>query len=169
MVGGNEIGMDEKCVLLDTSFFIRLLNRNDSLHENALGFYRHFLEKEFRLKCSTVSVAEYCVKGAIDELPLRNLEVLPFNLNHAVKAGEFANRVFAKRDTLELGTRLIIPNDTKLFAQAHVDKEITSFATSDAECIKIYDFLKEVVTLDFEIINIREPYNSVMGILPLEG
>lgn len=169
MVVGDEIGMDETCVLLDTSFFIRLLNRNDSLHENALGFYRHFLEKRFRLKCSTVSVAEYCVKGAIDELPLRNLEVLPFNLNHAVKAGEFANLVFAKRNTLDLGNRLIIPNDAKLFAQAHVDQEITAYATSDEESIKIYDFLKSSVTLDFDIINIREPYNSVLGILPFQG
>lgn len=164
----NEISMDEKCVLLDTSFFIRLLNANDILHKNVLEFYRHFLDGGDRLKCSTVSVAEYCVRGTIDELPLKNLEVLPFNLSHAVKSGEFANLVFAKKQTLNLGNRLIIPNDTKLFAQAHIDKEVTSFATSDEECIKIYDFLKETLSLDFEIINIREPYNTVVGVLPLQ-
>ncbi len=144
--------MQEQCVLLDTSFFIRLLNRNDSLHENALGFFRHFLDKGFRLKCSTVSVAEYCVKGSIDELPLRNLEILPFNLSHAIKAGEIANLVFAKRNTLDLENRLIIPNDTKLFAQAHNDHEVTSFATSDKESIKVFDFLKESISMDFEIL-----------------
>lgn len=158
--------MVETCVLLDTSFFIRLLNRNDPLHENVLGFYRHFLEKGFRLKCSTVSVAEYCVKGSIDELPLRNLEILPFNLDHAVKAGEFANLVFEKRNTLDLGNRLIVPNDTKLFSQAHSDREISAFATSDKESIKIFDFLKSAQTVDFEVINIREPYHAVLGILP---
>src|SRR5688572_20253873 len=123
--------MDNKCVLLDTSFCIRLLKENDPLHTNVLGFFRHFLDEEYRLKISTMSIAEYCVRGSIEELPLRNLEILPFNLNHAVTAGGFANLVFANRGTLQLANRLIIPNDTKLFAQAHVDKEITAFATSD--------------------------------------
>lgn len=159
--------MDDKCVLLDTSFCIRLLNATDPLHDNVLDFYRHFLEKGYRLKISTVSIAEYCVRGSIDQLPLRNLEVLPFNLDHAVRAGEFANLVFAGRGVLDLGNRLIIPNDSKLFAQAHVDHEITSFATSDEECVKIYEFLKRSRALDFEIMNIREPYTSVLGILPL--
>lgn len=29
--------MEQNCVLLDTSFFIRLLNEEDDLHENAMG------------------------------------------------------------------------------------------------------------------------------------
>lgn len=170
MVKANAVKvMDDKCVLLDTNFCVRLLKRSDPFHDNVLGFYRHFLEKEYRLKISTISVAEYCVKGAVDQLPLKNVEVLPFNLNHAVKAGEFANLVFAKKRALELGDRLIIPNDTKLFAQAHVEREITTFATSDEQSIKIYEFLQKSQSLDFEIINIQQPYNSVLGILPLEN
>ena len=161
--------MDDKCVLLDTSFCIRLLNGEDPLHENVLGYYRVFLQKEYRLKLSTVSVAEYCVRGSIEELPLKNLEILPFNLNHAVKAGEFAHLVFDKKKTLNLGNRLIIPNDTKLFAQAHVEKEITHFATSDEGCVKIHNSLNKTQTLDFDIINIREPYNSFLGTLPFES
>lgn len=46
-------------VLLDTSFFIRLLNDGDSLHKNALGYFKYFLEKEIVHKVSTISVAEY--------------------------------------------------------------------------------------------------------------
>ncbi len=162
------IGMDDKCVLLDTSFCIRLLNENDALHKNVLGFFRLFLEKEYRLKISTVSVAEYCVKGSVDELPLRNLEILPFNLNHAVQAGGFANLVFEKKEKLKLDNRLIIPNDTKLFAQAHVEKQITHFATSDEKCMKVYDFLKKSRTIDFEVINVREPHSLFLGTLPFE-
>ena len=157
--------MDDNCVLLDTSFHIRLLNDNDPLHSNVLGFYQYFLEKEVRLKCSTISIAEYCVRGKIEELPLKNLEIIPFNVTHAVKAGEFANIVFAHRNTLNLGNRLIIPNDNKLFAQAHTEKEITKFATSDVECIKIYELLKQNRTLDFEIINIRNSYTTELGTL----
>ncbi|MFZ1700089.1 MAG: hypothetical protein WBO10_09530 [Pyrinomonadaceae bacterium] len=159
--------MDEKCVLLDTSFFIRLLNGNDPLHENALGFYRHFLEKGFRLKCSTISVAEYCVKGKLDEMPLKTLEILPFNLDHSLAAAEFAQLAFAEKNSLDLGNRLIIPNDTKLFGQAHVQSEIRAFVTSDVGCIKVFEFLKQTMTLDFEIMNIREPFSSVLGVLPL--
>lgn len=55
-------------MLLDTSFFIRLLNENDNLHPKALGYFKYFLEKDIVLKCSTISIAEYCVRGSFDEL-----------------------------------------------------------------------------------------------------
>lgn len=35
--------MEQDCVLLDTSFFIRLLNEEDPLHNNALGVFQIFL------------------------------------------------------------------------------------------------------------------------------
>ena len=158
--------MEDKCVLLDTSFFIRLLNDQDPLHLNTRGFYRHLLQNGGRLKCSTISVAEYCVRGEIEELPLKDLQILPFNLLHAVKAGEFANAVFTQKNTLNLSGRSIIPNDSKLFAQASVEKDIDYFATSDTECVKIYDLLNEKFSLGFEIINIRESLSSFLRTLP---
>ena len=160
--------MDVKGVLLDTSFCIRLLNENDPLHTNVLGFYRHFLECEYRLKFSTISIAEYCVRGKLDEIPLRNLEVVPFNADHAVKAGGFAKIAFANKDILDLPNRLIIPNDNKLFAQAHTEAEISHFATSDVDCIKVYSLLKDNTNVDFEVMNIRESYSSVLGVLAFE-
>ncbi len=45
-------------VLLDTSFFIRLLNDNDSLHKNARDYFKYFLENDITLKISTISIAE---------------------------------------------------------------------------------------------------------------
>lgn len=158
--------MEGKCILLDTSFFIRLLNPNDPLHSNTLSFYRHFLQSDNKLKCSTISVAEYCVRGKSEELPLKNIEILPFNFLHAEKAGQFANAVYANKNALDLSTRLIIPNDTNLFAQAEVEKEINYFATADKECIKVFDFLNGHLSLNFKIINIREPYHTELGILP---
>lgn len=160
--------MKDECVLLDTNFFIRLLNEDDALHGNIRGFFQHFLEKEFRLKFSTVSVAEYCVKGSIDQLPLRNIEILPFNLNHASVAGDFTKLALQHRGGLELPNRHIIKDDAKLFAQAHVEKEIDAFATSDANLIKTYDFLSKSITLNFKIIDTAAPFTSVLGILPLQ-
>lgn len=35
------------------------------------------------MKISTISIAEYCTGGKIDELPLKFLQILPFNVQHA--------------------------------------------------------------------------------------
>ncbi len=155
-------------VLLDTSFFIRLLNEKDNLHSNALGYFKYFLEKDIALKCSTISIAEYCVRGSFDELPWRNLQVVPFNFNHGIRAGEFAKTIFEEKGKLDLSNRNIIPNDTKLFAQADIEESITHFVTSDEECIKIHNTLKAQANAKFEIINIRIPYNETYGLLDFE-
>lgn len=160
--------MEHNCVLLDTSFFIRLLNDQDPLHQNALGYYRYFLEKNFVLKMSTISVAEYCVKGTLDELPLRDVQLLPFNIHHAERAGKLAAIVFQNKGKLILSDRKIIPNDTKLFAQADSEDLINKFATSDEECMKIYNLLKANGGLNFEVINIRHPYHESFGLLDLK-
>lgn len=157
--------MDRSCVMLDTSFFIRLLNEQDSLHENTLKYYKYFLQNNFILKTSTISVAEYCVKGSIDELPLQDVQIVPFNINHASRAGNLAAIVFQNKNILNLPDRKIIPNDTKLFAQSDTEEQIIKFATSDVECIKIFNFLNQHTKLKFDIINIRNPYNETFGIL----
>jgi len=160
--------MDNKSILLDTSFFIRLLNENDSLHQNTLDYYKYFLEKQHILKCSTISISEYCVKGKLEELPLRDIQIVPFNIHHAQKAGEFARIIFENKGKIEIEKRNIIPNDTNLFAQAEIEKEITTFATSDEECLKIFALLKQNCNLSFEAINIRRPLNETFGLLDLK-
>lgn len=156
-------------VLLDTSFFIRLLNDEDALHENAKNYYRYFLEKEISLKVSTITIAEYCVLGKLEELPLKDIQILPFNLDQAQKTGEFAKILFTfKKTTKEtLAPRALIPNDSKLFAQADLDKSITHFVTSDIRSKKVVEILKQEVKVKFEIIDIHSPYNETFGILDL--
>ena len=156
-------------VLLDTSFFIRLLNDEDPLHNNAIGYFRYFLGNEIILKVSTISIAEYCVKGSVDELPLRNLQIIPFNLDHAKRTGAFAAAIFEenKISKEQLSPRAIIPNDSKLLAQADLDQTITHFVTSDIRSKKVYEMLKKRINPRFEIIDISRPYNEVFGILDL--
>lgn len=101
--------MKHDAVLLDTSFFLRFLNEDDPLYKNADGYFRYFLKNEIAMIISTISIAEYCVGGSIAELPLKNLKILPFNLDHAKRTGQFAKIVFAKKDTLNLTIRRIIP------------------------------------------------------------
>lgn len=156
-------------VLLDTSFFVRLLNDEDPFHDNAKGYFRYFLENEITLKVSTISIAEYCVRGRIDELPLRNIQIIPFNLDHAKRTGQFAEAIFAesKISKEQLSPRAIIPNDSKLFAQADLDKSITYFITSDSRSKNTYSALKKHISPKFEIINISRPYNETFGVLDL--
>lgn len=117
--------------------------------------------------CSTISIAEYCVKGNYEEIPWRNLRVLPFNTSHAIKAGKFAKVVFDKKHTLSITNRNIIPNDTKLFAQADVEVPIKAFLTSDTKCKGIIELLKEEIPISFEVINIKTPVNEKYGLLGL--
>ncbi len=41
---------------------ISLLDRTSELHENALGYFRYFLENDYLIRMSTIAVAEFCVK-----------------------------------------------------------------------------------------------------------
>ena len=61
--------MTRRAILLDTSFFMRFLNYGDPLFNNADGYFRYFLQKEIIMMISTISIAEYCVGGDIQELP----------------------------------------------------------------------------------------------------
>jgi hypothetical protein len=161
--------MTHKAVLLDTSFFIRFLNESDPLFKNADGYFRYFLQKEITMMISTISIAEYCVGGDVHELPLRNLRIVPFNLGHSKRAGEFAKIAFnAKRnDKIDVANRNIIPNDTKLFAQADCEKAIEFYLSSDSESLKIYKLLKPEAKPKFQFIDLNTPYNETFGLLDL--
>ena len=156
-------------VLLDTSFFIRLLNDEDKLHGNALGYFKYFLENEIILKVSTITIAEYCVLGKLTDLPLVNIQILRFNLKEAQRSGEFADVLFTenKVDIPSLHPRAIIPNDSKLFAQADIDKTISHFVTSDIRSKRTLKMLKKRIKPKFEIISIDMPFSETFGILEL--
>ena len=161
--------MMHESALLDTSFFLRFLNEEDPLFKNADGYYHYFLEKEIAMVISTISIAEYCVLGTVEQLPLKNLQILPFNLSHSKKAGEFARIIFEAKKTglLNSTERLLIPNDTKLFAQADTEISIKYFVTSDTRSIKPFDLLKEKITTRFRIIDINQKHTETFGTLDL--
>jgi len=159
--------MMHKSVLLDTSFFLRFLNENDPLFKNADGYFRYFLKEEITMMISTISIAEYCVGGDIHELPLRNLQIVPFNLDHSKRTGEFARIVFQNKNRLKLNERNIIPNDTKLFSQADCEKSVEFYLSSDTESHKIYSLLKEETNPKFIFIDLKVSHFETFGILEL--
>jgi hypothetical protein len=155
-------------VLLDTSFFLRFLNDEDPLFKNADDYFRYFLQKDIVMIISTISVAEYCVGGDLNELPLKNLQILPFNLNHSKRTGEFARIAYEKRKKgeLKVNSRNIIPNDTKLFAQADCEKTIGIYLSSDTESLKVFNLIKQETEPKFQFVDLNVPYNETFGILP---
>lgn len=157
-----------KSVLLDTSFFLRFLNDEDPLFNNADKYFRYFIDNEINLMISTISIAEYCVGGDIHELPLRNLQIVPFNLEHAKRTGEFARIVFRNKAKLKLKERNIIPNDTKLFAQADIETGVDYYLSSDTESIKIYQLLKQESNPRFQFIDLNTPYHQTFGLINFE-
>ena len=159
--------MTHKAVLLDTSFFLRFLNDSDPLYKNADDYFRYFLQQEITMMISTISIAEYCVGGDIHELPLRNLQIVPFNLDHSVRTGEFAKIVFQNKGKLKLKERNIIPNDTKLFAQADCEKTVEFYLSSDTESFKIYNLLKQETMPKFQFLDLNTPCNETFGLLDL--
>lgn len=159
--------MTHKGVLLDTSFFLRFLNDSDPLFNNAVGYFQYFLQKEITMMISTISIAEYCVGGDIHELPLRNLQIIPFNLEHSKRTGTFAKIVFQNKGKLKLNERNLIPNDSKLFAQADCEKVIEFYLSSDTESYKIYNLLKTETAPKFQFINLNIPFHETFGLLNL--
>ncbi len=154
-------------VLLDTSFFLRFLNPDDPLLQNADGYYQHFIRNQLPMFISTISIAEYCVSGKVDELPMRNLQVVPFNITHALRTGAFAEIVFREKEKLKLRERNLIPNDTKLFAQADTQTEIGYYLSSDEESLKIFKLLQKEGGLKFQFLNLRRPPSESFGELGL--
>lgn len=156
-------------VILDTSFMIRLLSNSQTLHPNALGYFKYFLENEIPMYFSTISIAEYCVKGDFEDLPFQNIRILPFNIFHAKEAGKFANSLFAAKNKglIQMPDRLIIPNDSKLFAQGAFEKDIRYFVTSDSKSKKNIDILHKECGAEIEHLDINTPYDKAFGVLDL--
>ena len=147
------------CILLDTNFLINLLGgKQKPLHKNARYYYEHCLKLGNILKVSTISVAEYCVRASAEDILYQNVQILPFNINHAERAGEFANIIYNHRRQAEdkIEPRKVIANDTKLFAQADVEKNITHFLTGDRDCKKVFKILNDHTTLDFKFVDLTQ-------------
>lgn len=157
--------MMNKGVLLDTSFLIPLLDSGRHSHSRVRGYYDYFQQEKYNIFISTIAVAEYCVKGEYNQLPTQEIRILPFNPNHAIRAGQFARFIFTVRGQLDLPDRKIISNDTKLFSQADSESGITSYATADKKSIAIYEQLKAERALSFDIIDIAAPHTEQYGLL----
>lgn len=159
-----------KIVFCDTGFVIRLLDRTNDLHENALGYFRYFLENDYLIRMSTIAVAEFCVKDQIEHLPLKQILLSPFNAYHASKTGECARILYDARakGVIEVDARILIQNDVKLLAQAECEFA-DYYLTSDSRSKRMYDVLKEEGKLSFDFTDIHTPFSAKFGFFEFGG
>ena len=120
-------------MLVDTSFLITLSDHTRQRHGVAVSYFKACIERRVPLFLSSVVVSEYQVRQAINDLPLRNFIVLPFNIDHAMSCGLLARTL--PRDAAD--DRVRVKDDLKLIAQCACDG-ISHVLTEDANTLAKY-------------------------------
>ena len=119
--------------LVDTSFLISLADPGRPNHATAAAYFKEALRQGVPLYLSAIAASEFQVKQAVTDLPLRNFEVLPFNIDHAMQAGLLMRHL--QRDTGD--DRSVVKDDVKLIAQA-ICESMTHVLTEDARTLVKY-------------------------------
>lgn len=121
-------------VLLDTSFLISLVDKTRLNHAVAAQYYRLMLEQQAPMYFSAIVAAEFAIKQAITELPLKNFRSIPFNIPHSIEAARLWNAI-GKHDKGD--NRAVVRDDIKLMAQAS-HESISFIMTEDASTLYKY-------------------------------
>ncbi len=154
-----------KSVLLDTSFCIRLLKKDDEFHQSAMDYFEYFLNHSIEMYLSTIVVSEYAVGDNPDNLlMLQCFRLLEFDYNDAKLAGEFFKYLKDKKNVRKSEQRKVVINDIKLFAQIH-QRKIDAYITKDRKSIQqIINPLKDShFNVNFQFIDLTIPLNEKLG------
>lgn len=112
------------------------------------------------LYISTIAIAEYCVRGVREDLPLQIIRILPYTMPHAQETARLAGQMQVHRSSLE-GSRDAVKGDCKMFAQANVEA-FDYFLSSDTKASQLCQRLGEGFA-GFRFIDISETPSSVFG------
>ena len=136
-------------VLLDTSFLISFADPSRPNHSIAVEYFRHCVANNVPMFLSAIAAAEFEVGQPVEDLPLQNFTVLPFNLPHAILAGKLVRQMHEERTADDTDARAVVINDLKLLAQAEAagievmltedEKTLAKFARriSDSGIVKV--------------------------------
>lgn len=149
--------------MLDTSFCIRLMDKNDPLHQNALDYYRYFLVEKITMHISTIVIAEYAVADDPNNLPLNNLQIEAFDFMDAGKAGVFHRELKGNQANIEEYNRRIVVNDVKILAQLQ-NKKIEGIISKDLKSVKNYITpLSNSNALQVKFLDLNVPLAEALG------
>ncbi|GAB2744518.1 hypothetical protein GCM10027019_25000 [Melaminivora jejuensis] len=142
-------------LLLDTSYLITLADPARAQHGVAVQYLRQALAHGCPLYRSAIVASEFQVGQAVTDLPLRTFHVLPFNIDHAMTAGNFMRAL--QRDPAD--DRVAVKDDIKLLAQMACES-ISHILTEDANTlVKYLDRLRGRALLDAQAIVLAQGFD----------
>jgi predicted nucleic acid-binding protein len=154
-----------KNIMLDTSFCIRLMDKNDKLHQNCLDYFRYFLTEKITMHISTIAVAEYAVGDDPKNLPFENIQIESFDFLDGLTAGQFHKIIKGEQSNIEGYNRRIITNDVKILAQIS-NKKIEAIISKDTESVKSYIKPLELLgILNIKFFDINKTLKDILGTL----
>lgn len=143
-------------VLLDTSFLISLSDPARVHHATAVQYYRECVHRQVPMYLSTIVISEFQVKQAINDLPLRNFVVLPFNVDHAMRCGLIIRQM--ARDPED--DRVRVKDDFKLLAQCDCEA-ISHLISEDASTLARYlDRARDVGLATTKVMLLRDGFDT---------
>lgn len=152
-----------KSIMLDTSFCIRLMDNQEALHQNALGYFRYFLTEKITIHLSTIAIAEYAVGDDPVNLPVDKLQIESFDFRDAKVAGKLHGHLRGIKNNVEGYNRRIIANDIKMLAQIE-NRKIEAIITKDVASYS--KFVKPLIDdnlLSLLFIDLNTPVNEALG------
>jgi hypothetical protein len=119
--------------LLDTSFLISLSDPARKHHDAAQKYFKACIDRRVPMFLSSIVISEFQVRQAINDLPLRNFIVLPFNVDHAMACG-----LLVRAMPHDAGDdRVRVKDDFKLLAQCQCES-VSHVLTEDANTLAKY-------------------------------
>lgn len=153
-------------VMLDTSFCIRLLKKDDEYHNNVVEYFEYFLNNKIELFLSTIVVAEYSVKDDPHNLPLKTMKIVPFDVFDGKRAGEFFKILMENKSVFDGTLRDVIKDDCKILAQI-ANRNIEGYITKDKSSFnKIINPILQHTNLDIELLDLAIPLSTYKNELP---
>lgn len=150
-------------VLLDTSFCIRLLKKDDPYHQNAVEYFEYFLDQKIELFISTIAIAEYSVRDDPANLPLKMMKIIPFDFFDGKTAGEFHSILIEQKSKIENLDRNVVKDDCKLIAQLF-NRKIEGYITKDRKSFnQIFMPITETKGFSITLIDFSVPLNQFKG------
>jgi|SRR5690606_8253490 len=152
-----------KSVLLDTCFLISFVDDNRPNHDNAVKYYKYFIDEGISMYLSSIVCAEFTLVQKIDDLPLDSLKAISYNIPDSYTSSIIYKEFMANRpDGL---CRNCIKDDIKLVGLCAFNK-IDYLITEDDRFFKKLVKLKEDKVILFQPINLCDSLENSFNIPP---